>query len=379
MTVHAPNRAAETAVRLLLFSDIHLDTPFAWAPQDLARKRRQALRDTVARIVELAVETTPTAVLCGGDLYEHDRFSPDTGEFLRAMFERLHPTLVLIAPGNHDWYGPESLYHRVKWSPNVHVFSHDRLSPLSLAEGVTMWGAAHCAPASATGFLDRFHVDRGGVHLALFHGSERSLFLLEGDGKAIHAPFDAGQIEQAGLHHAFLGHYHRPRDADYYTYPGNPDPLTFGEDGERGVVIATCSHNGTIMRERRRVAGSDVHDLNVDLTGCENRQEVLERVTKAVIPLRGVARVTLVGEIGTMVDVRLEDLRREELAPNLDGLVARIQTRPTYDFDTIAQEPTVRGQFVRDVRASLLPEDERLRVLVTGLRALEGRDDLEVP
>ena len=51
--------------------------------------------------------------------------------------------------------------------------------------------------------------------------------------------------------------------------------------------------------------------------------------------------------------------------------------RPTYDMESIRQEPTVRGQFVRDVLDSDLAEDEKHRVVVTGLRALDGRTDLE--
>jgi hypothetical protein len=52
--------------------------------------------------------------------------------------------------------------------------------------------------------------------------------------------------------------------------------------------------------------------------------------------------------------------------------------RTAYDIDAIGDEKTVRGQFVRDVTAASMDEDERYRVLVTGLRALAGRDDLEV-
>ncbi len=51
-----------------------------------------------------------------------------------------------------------------------------------------------------------------------------------------------------------------------------------------------------------------------------------------------------------------------------------------YDFDQLETEPTVRGQFVRDVRqAEELDDETKRRVLVTGLRALDGRaKELEV-
>jgi exonuclease SbcD len=84
-------------------------------------------------------------------------------------------------------------------------FSEPRLTPVGLADGLTLWGAAHRSPANTPGFLDNgFQVDRDGIHLALFHGSERAWFTEQETGKQPHAPFDASQIQSAGLHHALL-------------------------------------------------------------------------------------------------------------------------------------------------------------------------------
>src|SRR5262249_52197143 len=157
------------------------------------------------------------AVFCGGDLYEHERFSPGTAAFLRAAFEKLHPLPVFVAPGNHDWDAPESPYRQGHWSPNVHVFSTARPEPVPPADRFTLWGAPHRAPANTDGFLENFTVDRAGVNVALFHASERGGLKHQGAGKVPHAPFDADQIVRAGLDHTFLGHYHVPRDAQRHT------------------------------------------------------------------------------------------------------------------------------------------------------------------
>jgi hypothetical protein len=62
----------------------------------------------------------------------------------------------------------------------------------------------------------------------------------------------------------------------------------------------------------------------------------------------------------------------------LDGLLVRLgQLRPAYDLATIAEEPTVRGQFVRDVLDAELDDADRRRVLSIGLRALEGQAELD--
>lgn len=363
-------------MRLLHFADLHLDAPFRWAPVALGRARRSALRVTLERICRLAVDLDVDALCCGGDLYEQERFTPDTAEFLRSVFGQLAPVRVLLAPGNHDWYGPRSLYRQVSWPSNVCLFTEDRLQPVTLADGLTLWGAAHRAPANTRGFLDSFRVDRGGVHVALFHGSERGDLMLQEEDKAPHAPFRAAQIREDGLDHALVGHFHVPRDAPGYTYPGNPDPLTFGEkdSGDRGAVEVTIAPDGSVARQRHRVATSVVSDAAVDVTGVTHAGQVADRVLAAVADRTGVVRVTLSGEIGADVDLRLEDIARLPV-PRLEYLLPRLgRVSVAYDFDRLKAEQTVRGQFVRDVTADPgLSEDQRRKVLVTGLRALDGR------
>lgn len=372
--------ATPPATRIVHFADLHLDASFAWAgaTSAVARQRRQSLRDALVRIAALVREVEADALFCGGDLYEHDRVTRDTAEFLRATFQSLKPLPVYIAPGNHDWYGPESVYARNDWSPNVHVFREPRLVPVPLREGLTLWGGAHLAPANTDDFLEGFRADGPGAHIALFHGAERSWFSEQGAGKEPHAAFDAGAIEAAGLSHAFLGHYHRPRDAERHTYPGNPDPLAFGEDGLRGAVVARIAADGSVTRERRVVARTDVHDLVLDVGGCGSSQEIRDRLRGLSGERAGIARLTVGGELAPEVDLREDDLRHVLLG-TFDAVQVRLgDLRSGYDLAAIRGEHTVRGAFVGDVLDSDLPEDEKRRVLIAGLRALDGRDDLDV-
>lgn len=366
--------------RIVHFADLHLDAGFAWAgaTSDFARRRRQALRDALHRIVCVAKEVGATALFCGGDLYEHDRVTPDTAEFLRATFAGIAPIRVYISPGNHDWYGPKSIYAQNDWSRNVHVFREPRLVPVTLDAGLTLWGAAHAAPANTGNFLENFRVVGPGLHIALFHGAERSWFKEQGVGKEPHAAFDEQDIAAAGFSHAFLGHYHRPKDAERHTYPGNPDPLAFGEDGDRGAVVADIGKDGVVARDRRIVATSTVHDLVLDVGGCTSRQEIRELTLALGSGCSGAARLTIKGELGPRVDLREDDLRAW-LLDTFDAVEVRLgDLRAGYDIAAIRRERTVRGAFVNDVLNSDLPDEEQRRIVIAGLRALDGRDDLDV-
>ena len=362
-------------MKLLHFSDLHLDAPFAWATPEAARARRRNRRETLTRIIALAEAEAVDAILCAGDLFEQDRIGPDTVEFLRSTFERTDRR-IFLAPGNHDWLSDRSPYALVEWSPNVHLFTEATLGPVPLADGLTLWGAAHRAPANTDGFFTGFRVDRGGVHLALAHASERAVLAWQESGKQPHAPFDAAELDATGIAHAFLGHYHVPRDAARYTYPGNPDPLEFGEDGERGAVIATIAPDGEVTRERRSVAVSEVHDLHVKVNGAAHSDDVAIAVARELAPLAGCVRLTLIGDLAPSVELDVRELQR--LGQHLEGLVVRTRLTVGYDLDAIAAESTVRGQFVRSAETEIADADLRRRVILTGLRALEGRGDLDV-
>ena len=368
-------------LKIVHFADLHLDSPFAWceATGDVARRRREALRDTLLAIVELVRASGADALFCGGDLYEHDRVTLDTANFLRQTFASLHPVPVYIAPGNHDWYGATSVYATEGWSENVHIFREPTLQAVSLAPGITLWGGAHRAPANTDNFLgNSFRVSGTGAHIALFHGAERSWLAEQGEGKAPHAPFETADIPDSGLHHAFLGHYHRPVDGAHHTYPGNPDPLQFGEEGERGPVVATIDAEGEVTRERHMVAVTPVHELRLDVTGLTNRQQIRDSLRAKSENLAGLVRLTVCGDLEPSLDLQ-EDAIREQLLETFEAVqVRKSGLHLAYDLEEIRQEPTVRGQFVEDVLGSDLRKDEQRRVLRMGLRALDGRDDLEV-
>lgn len=84
--------------------------------------------------------------------------------------------------------------------------------------------------------------------------------------------------------------------------------------------------------------------------------------------------------VGEDVDLSLGDIAALAARAGLDAVVPRLgELSVDYDVEQLAQKQTVRGQFVRDVlHDPTLTKDQRRRVLVTGLRALDGRTDLEV-
>lgn len=361
-------------MKLAMFADLHLDTAFANLG-DAGRRRRDNIRSTLTRIFETAAAEGVDAILCGGDLFEQERSGQDTLRFLERTFASVEVP-VLVAPGNHDWFGPASLYARGEWSPNVHVFEEARLTPFELADGLTLWGAAHRAPAGTPGFLEGFAAPDSGVHLGLFHGAALGGIAAEdrdhaGRPKAGHAPFRSEAIAESGLHFAFVGHYHRARDESTFLYPGTPDPLSFGEPGNEGLVIAEVGNDGRVVVTRVAVATSHVADVDLDVTGLADTTALATRARELLVALQGSVRLTVRGELDPALELDLAALGT--LGSHLDALVVAPGVLvPAYDLSALAEEQSIRGEFVRRVHEAGLDEAESREVLLVGLRALEG-------
>ena len=369
---------SSTLARLLHFSDLHLDTPFEQFTAQQSQIRRENLRQTLINICELGRKLSVDMITCAGDLYEYERIAPDTQQFLQNTFREYSDIKFLISPGNHDWFGPRSIYKNTGWSENVYIFNEPYLTPWKEIQGLTIWGGAHISDKGAKNFLENFSIKDSGINIALFHGS--ASIGIEDVEKARHAPFEPHQIAECGLQHALLGHFHNKTSADFYTYPGNPDPLTFGESEGRGAVLVTLHDDGRIDRVWHDVSVSVVRDVEVRLTGEATSTEVISTIRSALRSVDGFVRITLTGSIAdtARIDIRqIEKISERQI----QALKVRLgPVRVTLDFVELAKEKTVQGKFISNVlQDDSLNDEMKQRVIMLGIRALNGQSsNLEV-
>ncbi|TMB69311.1 MAG: DNA repair exonuclease [Chloroflexi bacterium] len=349
-------------VRILHFADLHLDRSFAGlsvAPSEAA-KRREELRAALRRIVDLALELDVDALTVGGDLYEHERAGPDTGNFIASEFARLAPKRVLVAPGNHDPYVPDSLYWRLEWPPNVHIFQTMSWEPVELSDTLTLWGAGHRGPAVRDNLLATLNVEAG-------------------------RPFTREDIERSSVDFALLGHYHelrlRPQDAPRYAYPGSPEPLDFSETGDHYVLLLTANGQG-LSCEPRKINEVVYQTSAIDITGMSTS----DAIRKAICALaedeaaaRAIMRVTLTGQPESDLDLDLNALLQSthDRFRYLDPIIDKTDT--PFDLEQIAEESTTRGAFARMLRQEMAdspPADLPVlqNALHYGLRAFAGQE-----
>ena len=121
-------------LKIIHGADFHLDSPFAGLSPERAAQRRGEQRELLDRLAGLAREKQADLVLLAGDLLDSERVFRETAQALRAALAAI-PCPVFIAPGNHDFYSPRSVWTSLDWPENVHIFTSDAL------EAVERYGA----------------------------------------------------------------------------------------------------------------------------------------------------------------------------------------------------------------------------------------------
>ena len=94
-------------IRILHAADLHLDSPFEGLSAGKAAVRRSEQRELLGRLSALARTEQADLVLLRGDLLDSGRPYFETGEELIRALGRIGAP-VFIAPGNHDFYSPQS-------------------------------------------------------------------------------------------------------------------------------------------------------------------------------------------------------------------------------------------------------------------------------
>jgi len=376
--------------RLLHLADLHLGWTPRGLPSDVAasvRRRRDAL---LGQAVELALAERVDLVVIAGDLFEsYDPESALVAEALRQLQRLTDAGVALVTvPGNHDELTyARSVYRRAAagW-PGVLVTRPDPgpVADLRLAgEPVQVTSLAYVGGVTpALEPLRAFPRGGDGIALAVFHGTLVGPHVRPGDpfGGGRSLPLDQRALAAAGFAYVALGHLHVPQEValpagGLAVYPGCVGGKGPSDPGAADWTLVEIGRSGARVR-RVRADVAPVWTRDVDVGGFDDADGLAAHV-RGLGTAATWGRVRLVGALTFEIDpTRLAERAGDAfLRLEVDDATTRIAPELLSRW---AAQPTVRGEFVRRLRARLeAADDERERAVVTralryGLHALAG-------
>lgn len=372
-------------IRILHTGDVHLDSPFSRLSLERSEERREALRATFSRLMALVREKQIDIALIAGDLFDCAYITAMTASLLIEELAACPQCRFFISPGNHDPYTQESLYASLRLPENVHVFSEETLSQVSLpALDTVVYGWAFTAERHEGSPLSGRRVaDPAALNLICGH-CDYAVPLTR------YADVSAADLAAFGAHYAAFAHRHLPspptrvENGCLWAYCGCLEGRSFDEPGKGGAYLLTATRGEeggwTIEHERLTLSERQYAIAEIDLTGVSTKNEVAKRIKLAIrengYDENTALRVIFTGATPPDFAVPQEADAREW---NLYHIELIDRTSPTYDAAVLDKDPTVRGELYRYLLPKLTEgtQEERAlaaRALRMGLAALSGND-----
>ena len=374
-------------LRIVHAGDIHAGRPLSLElDRERGYVRRREIEISLWRIVELAKEENAQIILLSGDLFEHIYTRQSWVKDVSLLLGTVPGIRIFISPGNHDPMLPDSLYRSVQWPDNVTIFASDNFAKVSLEDiGVDVYGLGWVSFTERRRLVQGFKPERADrFNIVLLHGdlSETSTYL----------PISPRDIEMSGADYFALGHYHAPTVRDIgrtkVIYPGCPEPLDFGDKGERGIYFVTAEpvdreQDFVVTAEFVPMASRMVREEELDVTGIDTGEKIRNAILSVASPdirKRDMWQLSLTGRLDPDLPLEL-DVLEQELRDNFFHLRLLPKFVPDYDLDPLLDpsNKSLEARFVRTLkeleRQALKDGDDRA-AKVANLAMYYGLDAL---
>ncbi len=324
-------------LKILHSADWHLDSPFAGFSEDQRAFLKAEQRKLPGKIADLCRREKCDLVLLAGDLFDGEA-SRETLDLMKQALASCQVP-VMIAPGNHDFCGPDSPWTGEKWPQNVFVFTGKLESVAIMGLNCRVYGGGFQS-MDCPGFLEDFHAaGREAYQIGLFHGDPTQK-------NSPYNPITTAQVRDSGLHYLALGHIHKAgafrAGKTLCAWPGCPMGRGWDETGEKGVCIVTLEEEAQI----RAVSLDTVHFYEMEAEITQDPRQALEALLPPV-ESHDFYRVTLTGN-------GCPDLKALKAAfPACPNLELRDRTEPPVDLWGDADEDSLEGVYFGMLRREM--------------------------
>ena len=348
-------------MKLIHCADIHLDSALGThLPPDKAAARRSEMLQTFAAMAAYAKENEVRAVIIAGDLFDVSRVTRKAAAFVLDTVRNYPQIDFYLLRGNHD--GGHQAFEGMNLPENLHLFSSE-FKVFSL-ENVRIGGAEDL---SAPDLYNTVDFPKEPFNVAVFHGAQGTS---AGEDQVC-----LPRLQNKNIDYLALGHYHtytckKLDQRGIWAYSGCLEGRGFDECGSKGMIVLDTDRRSVQFVS---LARRTLHEVEADITGCVTTREVEAAVLSAVdnLPAEDLVRVILTGHYEVETEKDLSYLTQQ--------LRSRFYFAEVYDESRLAIDPaayrndvSLKGEFVRMVLASRMPQEEKERVLTCGIRALLG-------
>lgn len=234
--------------KFIHIADVHLDTHFLSKDESMRKSLRNSLREAFKKTIDLCIEEKVNALLIAGDLFDNDKLSFRTEQFLVNSFRRLEENniVVIYTTGNHD--PGDEMYRAtsVNWPSNVHVISSKDVRTVEISNEedkcvAKIVGVGHRTNRESRNLIKKFPNKKAGcIYVGIAHASVVKVFDANKHDKYL--PTSIEDLESKQYDYWALGHIHKRQQISELSeihYCGNIQGRHPRETGVKGGLLVT--------------------------------------------------------------------------------------------------------------------------------------------
>ena len=349
-------------MKIIHTADLHLDSRLETNLDPIkAKERKRELLISFENLVNYAINNEVDAILISGDLFDRPKTSTKTKEYILDVMEQASPIEFFLICGNHD----EDSFskHLVKLPANLHIFS-DKWETISFKDvDITGISLQEISPAT----YDNLVLDKDRLNIVMLHGDINQ-------NKSI----PLNMLKDRYIDYLALGHYHKYQKGKLnqrgiWAYPGCLEGRGFDESGQKGFILLNI--NTSIETKFIPFAKRVLHDIEVDITNCENWADIKKNINLKLsdIQTTDMVSIRLVGAYDLDLIKQNEIL---EASLNQQYFFARVIDESRLRINPLDYENDVslKGEYIRNVLKSDMPDDDKIRIIEYGIKALMKED-----
>ncbi len=362
-------------MRIIHTADLHLDSKLeSNLDSDAAKIRRGELLDTFSNMVEYAAAGNVSVILIAGDLF--DKVHIRKGAKRRVLDEIItHPDIdFLYLLGNHDRTDFLSDVEEGDVPSNLKLFSKDKW--ISYEYGRVVISGRELSDDNFKTISVNLILDESKINIVTLHGQESDY---SGSDRThiIQLPLFRNKY----IDYLALGHIHsykcgRLDDRGIYCYPGCLEGRGFDECGEKGFVLLDIDEEtGEVDHKFVPFAKRKLNEISITVQEDMNMPDIIDSIRENTKSVDGgdLLKVILNGYTEMDFDVdcdRIANIFKREFY--FFKVYDRTNTR--IDYESFAEDRSLKGEFVRLMQQEDMSEDERAMIIETGMKAILGEE-----
>lgn len=358
-------------MKIIHCSDLHLDSKMETnLNKEKARERKNEILLTFEKMVDFAKQNEVKVIIIAGDMFDKKNISVKAKKIVKNQI-MLNPEIdFLYLKGNHDEIN--FIEEEEEIPSNLKLFNEKEW--VTYKYGDIVITGIEIGKQNNYNIYNSLILEKNDINIVVMHGQES-----QNDVKDKTEIINLKELKNKNIDYLALGHIHTFKqekldNRGIYCYSGCLEGRGFDECGEKGFVLLDIEDK-QIKTEFIPIAKRTLHEINIDITGVTENYDIEQKIEEETnkISKDDLIKIVLKGKVeaGTTRDI---DYLKKKYEDRFYCVKIYDETTLNIDYMKHQNDASLKGEFIRLVLEQDLTDEEKGKIINTGIKVLLGEE-----